>query len=314
MPDFNVSAAPVGDPDLAVEFSAVSKHFAHLTALDKLDVKIPKGCIYGYLGPNGAGKTTSIRLMTGIMRPDTGSVHVLGNPDASRVKAQLGYLPEEKGLYKKMHLIDLIIYFGRLKNLSKKDAQIKAMALLEKFELADRARDKCETLSKGLGQKVQIIATLIHEPELVVLDEPFSGLDPVNVELVRNTILELKQNGHTVIFSTHVMEQAEQICDSILLINKGRKILSGLLTDIRASVKCHLTLDYDGDGSILHTLPGIERINDAGKHAELTLSPDMDAQTILKMLVDKLTIRKFDTREASLHEIFIQAVKGPPSA
>ena len=302
------------DTSLAVEFSGVYKYFDKTCAVENLDIQIPRGCIYGYLGPNGAGKTTSLRMMTGILRPDLGKLSVLGNPDPMLVKNRMGYLPEEKGLYKKMRLIDLIVYFGRLKNLSRHDARRKANELLQKFGLANRAKDKCETLSKGLGQKVQIIATLIHEPELVVLDEPFSGLDPVNVELVRNTILELKQKQHTVIFSTHVMEQAEQICDSILLINAGTKVLSGSLPEIRSSVARNIILDYDGDGSILHQLPGIERVNDAGKHAELTLMPGTDSQVILKMLVDKIDIRRFDTSEASLHDIFIQVVKAKTNA
>ncbi|MBV1906112.1 MAG: ATP-binding cassette domain-containing protein [Pseudomonadales bacterium] len=298
---------------LAVKFSGVYKYFDQITAVDNLDIEIPKGCIYGYLGPNGAGKTSSIRMITGILKPDAGSVCVLGNTNPSKIKNRLGYLPEEKGLYKKMRILDLVIYFARLKKMSRQDARLKALQLLEQFELSDRANNKCESLSKGLGQKLQIIATLIHQPELVVLDEPFSGLDPVNVELVRNTILSLKQNNHTVIFSTHVMEQAEQICDSLLLINKGKKLLSGTLPEIRSGMDHNLIVDYDGDGSILHTLPGIERVRDAGKHAELTLKPGTSAQDILKLLVDKLTIRRFDTRETSLHNIFIQAVKGANS-
>jgi len=299
----------VPDASLAVEFRGVYKYFDTTRAVENLDIQIPKGCIYGYLGPNGAGKTTSLRMMTGILRPDLGELSVLGNSNPTLVKSRLGYLPEEKGLYKKMRLIDLVVYFGRLKKLSRHDARHKADVLLQKFGLADRAKDKCETLSKGLGQKVQIIATLIHEPELVVLDEPFSGLDPVNVELVRNTILELKQKQHTVVFSTHVMEQAEQICDSILLINRGKKVLSGPLSHILTNATRNIILDYDGDGSILHQLPGIERVNDAGKHAELTLTPGTDSQAILKSLIDKITIRRFDTSEASLHDIFIQVVE-----
>jgi len=302
------------DMALAVEFSGVYKYFDKTCAVDNLDIQIPRGCIYGYLGPNGAGKTTSLRMMTGILRPDCGQLSVLGFSDPSQVKDRMAYLPEEKGLYKKMRLLDLIVYFARLKKLSKRDAKRKAQDLLEKFGLADRAMDKCESLSKGLGQKVQIIATLIHEPELVVLDEPFSGLDPVNVELVRNTILELKQKQHTVIFSTHVMEQAEQICDSILLLNRGKKVLSGSLSEIRSNVARNIILDYDGDGSILQQLPGIARVNDAGKHAELTLMPGTDSQTILKLLVDKINIRRFDTSEASLHDIFIQVIKAETNA
>ncbi len=297
------------DASAAVEFSGVCKYFDRNPAVDNLNVQIPTGCIYGYLGPNGAGKTTSLRMMTGILQPDAGSVQVLGNTNPALVKSSIGYLPEEKGLYKKMRLIDLVVYFARLKSLSRNDARHKAQDMLQKFGLADRAMDKCETLSKGLGQKVQIIATLIHEPELIVLDEPFSGLDPVNVELVRNTILELKEKHHTVILSTHVMEQAEQICDAILLINKGKQVLSGPLSEIRGKQTRNISIDYDGDGSILRNIPGVERINDAGKHAELTLMPGTSSQDVLKLLSDVLYIRRFDTSETSLHDIFIQAIE-----
>ena len=276
--------------------------------MEALSLEIPSGSIYGYLGPNGAGKTTSLRMMTGILRSDSGTLSVLGASDPADVKQQLGYLPEEKGLYKKMRVLDFIVYLGRLKGMTGVAAKKRALALLEQFDLAARARDRCDSLSKGLGQKVQIIATLIHDPQLIVLDEPFSGLDPVNVELIRSTIIELKRQHRTIVFSTHVMEQAEQICDSVLLINQGHKILDGPLSEIRSSTVSNLIIDYEGDGSVLHRLPGVERVNDAGKHAELSLKPGTDTQQLLHSLLPHLTIRRFDTRETSLHEIFIRAI------
>ena len=265
------------------------------------------GSIYGLLGPNGAGKSTTIRMLTGILRASEGVIRVLDR-DPGEVKRQLGYLPEEKGLYKKMRVKELIQYFGRLKGLESKVAGQKCEELLKKFELDKWADQKCESLSKGMGQKVQIIATLIHDPELIVLDEPFSGLDPVSIELVREIILELKRTGRTVVFSTHMMEQAEQLCDSVLLINHGQKVIDGFTNEVRAEAGDTLRLDYEGDGSILKSLPGVVRLNDAGKHAELTLAPQADTQKLLALLIGKITITRFDISSASLHEVFVRSI------
>jgi ABC-2 type transport system ATP-binding protein len=293
---------------IAAALTHVSKAYGHVLAVDDLHVTVPAGCIFGFLGPNGAGKTTSIRMLVGILRPDRGTVSVLGSPDAATIKARLGYLPEEKGLYRKMRVLDLIAYFGRLKGMSRHDARSEGTRLLERFGLGRWQSERCESLSKGMGQKVQIIATLVHGPELVVLDEPFSGLDPVNIELVRQTVLELKQRGRTVIFSTHVMEQAEQICDWLVLINRGRKVLDGSLADVKRGTGRSVIIDYEGDGALLKQLPGVARINDAGQHAELTLLSDTDPQDILAALAGRMRLRRFDTREASLHEVFVRAV------
>jgi ABC-2 type transport system ATP-binding protein len=294
--------------DAAVALTDITKAFAHVVAVSHLSVEVPRGAVYGVLGPNGAGKTTTIRMLVGILRPDSGSIRVLDSSDPSRIKARLGYLPEEKGLYKKMRVLDLVAYFGRLKGMPRAAAYAQGRRLLDQFDLGDWHDQKCESLSKGMGQKVQIVATLIHDPELIVLDEPFSGLDPVNVELVRNIVLAQRSRNHTVLLSTHVMEQAEQICDGLILINHGRKLFDGTLSDIRRSSERTITIDYDGDGSILKDLPGVDRVNDAGRHAELSLHSGADAQLILASLVNRLTIRRFDTREASLHEIFVRAV------
>jgi ABC-2 type transport system ATP-binding protein len=295
-------------PDAAVALDDVSKTFAHVVAVNHLSLNVPRGVVYGILGPNGAGKTTTIRMLVGILRPDSGQVRVLDSNDPTRIKARLGYLPEEKGLYKKMRVLDLVAYFGRLKGMARAAAYSRGRSLLDEFDLGDWHDQKCESLSKGMGQKVQIVATLIHDPELIVLDEPFSGLDPVNVELVRNIVLAQRSRNRTVLLSTHVMEQAEQICDGLILINHGRKLFDGTLSDIRRSSERTISIDYDGDGAILKDLPGVGRVNDAGRHAELSLTADADDQAILASLVNRLTIRRFDTREASLHEIFVRAV------
>jgi ABC-2 type transport system ATP-binding protein len=292
----------------ALTLERVTKSFGDYTAVDGVSLTVPRGSIYGFLGPNGAGKTTTIRMIMSILYPDAGSIEVLGHQNPEAVKDRLGYLPEEKGLYKKMRTGEIVSYFGRLKGLGAAEAQKRARNLLTRFGLGDWIDKKCETLSKGMGQKVQILGTLIHEPELVILDEPFSGLDPVNVETVIELILHMKREGRTVIFSTHVMEQAEKLCDFILLINQGKKVLDGALSAVKSGGPKTILIDYDGDGAILKSLPRVSRVNDSGKHAELTPEDGADAQAMLRTLVDRLTIRRFDTREPSLHEIFVRAV------
>lgn len=289
--------------------NGLSKRFGQILAVDSISASIPRGSIYGFLGPNGAGKTTTIRMIMSILYPDSGSIQLLGSDNPEAMKDRLGYLPEEKGLYKKMRVVELITYFGRLKGMDRRDAYSRAVSLLTQFDLADWIDKKCDTLSKGMAQKVQIIATLIHQPDLLILDEPFSGLDPINVELVTEVILQLKRDGKTVIFSTHVMEQAEQICDYILLINNGRKILDGPLSQVKDSGRQTISIDYEGDGSILNTLPHVTRVNDMGKSAELSLAQEADPQLILQLLTSELSIRRFDLKEPSLHEIFVTSVR-----
>ena len=292
----------------AIVLENLRKSFGDFVAVQDISLRVPRGAIYGFLGPNGAGKTTTIRMMMSIFFPDAGTIRILGEPNSESIKDRLGYLPEEKGLYKNMKAVDLIAYFGRLKGLSKKVARERAVALMQRYGLGDWVETKCKALSKGMGQKVQILATLIHDPELVILDEPFSGLDPVNTEIVREAILSLKREGKTVIFSTHVMEHAEQICDSVVLINKGRVLVDGGISDVRNSGGRTVHLDYDGDGAVLRTLKGVARVNDAGKHAEFVLQDGTEPDDLLQQIVGKVKIRSFDTREASLHEIFVRAV------
>ena len=299
--------------ELALSFEKVEKSFGNVIAVRNLSFRVPTGTVYGFLGPNGAGKTTSIRMIMNIFHPDSGEIRILGQDTAHSAKDRLGYLPEEKGLYRKMKVGELVAYFGRLKGMPALGARKRANELLERFGLGEYIHKRCESLSKGMGQKVQILVTLIHNPELVILDEPFSGLDPVNVEVMRDIILQMKREGRTVIFSTHVMEQAEQICDSILLINQGEKVLDGSLSEIKTQEGKGILLDYDGDGSFLSGLPGVTRVNDAGKRAEIFLDPEADPQALLASLVGRITIRRFDIREPSLHEIFVRAVGGGAS-
>lgn len=294
----------------ALTLDQVSKRFGSHQAVDAISMRIPAGSIYGFLGQNGAGKTTTIRMIMSIYYPDSGRISVLGSPNSESVKDRLGYLPEEKGLYKKMKAVELLAYFGMLKGVHKADAKVKARQLLESVGLGPFADHRCEQLSKGMGQKVQILATIMHDPALVILDEPFSGLDPVNVEMMREVILNMKRDGRTVIFSTHVMENAEKLCDGIVMIHRGKKVLDGTLAEVKSGGDRGIQLDYDGSGMVLRDLPGVTRINDSGKNAEIFLSPGTDPQEILQRLVGRLVIRRFDLREPSLHEVFVRAVKG----
>ena len=288
----------------------VTKRFGRHVAVDDLSLRIPRGCIYGFLGPNGAGKTTTIRMVMSILLPDSGTITVLGHPNAESVKDRLGYLPEEKGLYKKMKVGEIVTYFGRLKGMDARTARGRAKELLEKHGLGDWTTKRCEALSKGMGQKVQVLGTLLHEPELVILDEPFSGLDPVNRQVLQELILDIKRQGRTVIFSTHVMEQAEQLCDYIFLMNKGRKILDGTLSDVRRSGDQAIRIDHEGDVSFLHDHPGVKRINESGNTCEVFLDAGADPQALLQALVGRVRIRRFDLREPSLHDVFVRAVGG----
>ena len=293
---------------MSVELSAVNKYFGARHAVADLSLSIPEGSVYGFLGPNGAGKTSTIRMIMSILYPDSGELRVLGNAAPERVKDRLGYLPEEKGLYKKMRVLELITYFGRLKGLSQQSAIAKARTLLEQFGLVAVENQRCESLSKGMGQKVQIIATIIHDPELIILDEPFSGLDPINVELVRDLILQLRAEGRTVIFSTHIMEQAEQLCDHLLLIDGGKKLIDGSVESVKKQFEPTITVEYQGDPSHLHQ-PGINRVNNMGRMAELSVTNEADGQQILKQLMQHLEITSFAFKEPSLHEIFVRTVR-----
>ena len=298
----------------AVQIDEVWKRFGAVEAVRGVSLHVPAGCIYGFLGPNGAGKTTIIRMIMSIFVADEGRISVLDGQDAAAVKDRLGYLPEEKGLYKKMKVGELVAYFARLKGIEDREARRRAAELLERYGLGEWQDRRCEALSKGMSQKVQLLITLIHEPDLVILDEPFSGLDPVNRDLMRDVILQMRRDGKTVIFSTHIMEQAEQICDYVALINKGEKVVDGSLSEVRSSGGRAAMLDYDGDGRTLVDLPGVVRINDSGKQAELILAADADSQQLLAALLDKVQIRRFDLREPSLHEIFIRTVGGANDA
>jgi len=293
----------------AISIRDASKYFGAHAAVNQLSLEVPAGSIYGFLGRNGAGKTTALRMIAGILEPDAGDVTVLGGSAPRDVRTRTGYLPEENGLYKDMQVLDMVAYFGLLRGLDRREARTRARERLTAAGLGERIESKCNTLSKGMAQKAQVIATLLHDPELVVLDEPFSGLDPVNSEMVLALIKQFKREGRTVIFSTHVVEHAEQICDAVIIIDHGQRKLAGRLADIKAQAERSVIVDYEGDAGVWQELPGVRGADDAGQHAELRLAPGADTQALLRTLVERVRIRRFDTREASLKQIFLDAVE-----
>ena len=290
----------------SVVFEDASKTFGDLFALNSLSLSIPEGSIYGFIGPNGAGKTTAMRLMLGIMQPSSGTVSVLGSKDSRSVRSEIGYLPEEKGLYPRMRVLDFVVYMGRLNRMDKKAATRQARALLEEFELIDWQNEKCQSLSKGMGQKVQLISTLVHDPRLLILDEPFSGLDPINTDVVRAMILNRAKEDATVILSTHIMEQAERLCNALVLINKGRAVLEGSMDEIRSGDTVYL--EHDKDETVLQGLPGVVSVKQIGRGATLRINEEQDTHELLKAIIDRTRVLKFDTTSASLHEIFVREV------
>ena len=293
----------------AVKLTEVSKTFDSFKAVDRVSLAVEAGTIYGLLGPNGAGKTTTIRMVLGIILPDSGKVEVLGDSLRAGSKDRVGYLPEERGLYRKMKVLDLLTFFGEIKSMGRRSARRAAGDWLDRLKLSDVALKKVEELSKGMQQKVQFIATVLHEPDLVILDEPFSGLDPVNVNVLMDIILEFNRKGHTVVFSTHMMEQVERLCKEICLIDKGRKVLEGRLADIKKEYGHNsVTIRFHGDGSFLKELPEVAAVNDYGNELFLRLKDGADPTRVLMAAGSRLEIQKFEVAEPSIHDIFIEQV------
>lgn len=293
----------------ALEVENISKRFGDFYAVKNLSLQISQGTVYGLLGPNGAGKTTTIRMVMNIIIPDQGAIRVLGRTMDEAMKERIGYLPEDRGLYPKMKVGEHLSFLSELKGQKGPDMREKVDFWLERFDLSDWKLKKVEELSKGMQQKIQFIATVIHDPELIILDEPFSGLDPVNTKLLKDIMLEMKKKGRTIIFSTHRMEQVEMICDNICLINKAEKVLEGNLSRIKKQYgKNSIVLDYEGDASFILNLPEIEKIDDYGKSMEIKLKEQTDPQELLYKLVNKIRITKFEVMEPTLNAIFIEKV------
>lgn len=302
-------------PSPTVSVEAVTKRFAGHTAVNRLSLEVAPGGIFGLLGPNGAGKSTTIRLIMGILEPDEGAIALFGSREGSRqLSARIGYLPEERGLYKKMKVLDHLIFLGETKGLRRADARKRAQGWLERLGLADWALKKVEDLSKGMQQKVQFAGALLHEPELVILDEPFSGLDPVNAQGMKDIVVELAAAGRTVLFSTHVMEQAERMCDRIAIIARGEKVVGGTLAQVKADFGGrHVALGFAHDKQraekIFADRSLVASIDDYGASAELQMAEGADPERLLALLVGEgVGLRRFEIVEPSLNAIFIAKV------
>ena len=289
----------------AVEIHQVTKTFGEHIAVKELSLEVPAGTVYGFIGPNGSGKTTTLRMIMRILHPDCGEIRVLGETALTAANDRVGYLPEERGLYKQMKVRDVLRFYAELKGF--RDSKATIDSWLERMGLIDWAHKKVEALSKGMSQKVQFIATVVAKPELVLLDEPFSGLDPVNADVLRDAILDLKRAGATVIFSTHDMDVAEKMCDFIFMIYKGQKVLDGTLESIQDTYSSDtLQVRLDGSNGQLGDLPGIVKVTDFGRWQELRLARDADTQQILAALMARGKVRHFELTRPSLHDIFVR--------
>ena len=292
-----------------IEIENVTKTFGEVKAVDRVSLNVPQGSIYGFIGPNGSGKTTTLRMIMNIFYPDSGTIRVFGQALHGAASERIGYLPEERGLYKKMKVRDLLRFYGELKSGRKVNKEVDEW--LERLDLSAWARKKIETLSKGMAQKVQFISAVVSGPELIILDEPFTGLDPVNLEAIRNAVLDLRRRGATVIFSTHDMSVAEKMCDLIFMIFKGRKVLDGTLISIQDEYGSDtLRLRAEGGISSLKNLDGVEKITDFGGLQELRLRPEADHQEILALIMARTRVYSFDLAKPPLYDIFLR-IAGP---
>ncbi len=292
----------------AIEIRRVTKRFSGVTAVDDVSLAVPRGSIYGFIGPNGSGKTTTIRMILSILLPDSGEIEVLGSRNTQAARDRVGYLPEERGLYKKMTPRRLLRYYGRLKGASTASVDAVASEWLKRLDLADFADRKIEALSKGMAQKLQFIAAVVAGPELLILDEPFSGLDPVNADVLRDAVLEMRRRGATVVFSTHDMSTAEKMCDRIFMIFKGHKVLDGTLHDIQEQYGADtVRLRVEGGAAALARFPEIESMNDYGQQQEVRLRGD--GQAFLARLAATTRVYQFEIARPSLHDIFVRIAK-----
>ena len=306
--------------DLAVNIDRVVKRYAGHVAVRDLSLLVPRGSVYGLLGPNGAGKTTTIRMILNIIAPDQGTIEVLGQRNSrAGVLDRIGYLPEERGLYKKMQVRRLLKFLGALKGVSAKEADRRIDRWMERLSLRSPEKDwgeaKVDELSRGMQQKVQFIGALLHDPELVILDEPFSGLDPINAQALKDTVVELKREGRTVIFSTHLMDSAERLCDAVCIIARGEKVLDGPLEDVRAEHGgTHVALSLGGSsangvGAVLNDPRLVARLDDSNRFFEIELTTGADPQLLLRRLMEAgASIQRFELVRPSLHQIFLQKV------
>jgi len=291
----------------ALEVKNLTKTFEKVIAVDNASFNVPEGAVFGLIGRNGAGKTTTLRMMMNIYQPDSGEIVFRGQKVGQDFKDSVGYLPEERGLYKKMKVWDTLLFLSELKGKKGKDVEKKANSYLERFELTDRKNSKVEDLSKGNQQKVQFISTILHDPEFLIFDEPFAGLDPINTNLLRQIILEMKSEGKVIIFSTHLMDFAEKMCDNIAMIDQGKIILNGELDEIKLRyANRNVSINYEGDISFLKGNTIVEHLEDFGNSTGIKVKKTEQVQELLKLLVEhNVIVKKFNANEISLHEIFV---------
>ncbi len=288
----------------------VTKRYDGVTAVDSLSLTVEPGGIFGLLGPNGAGKTTTIRMIMGIMQPDDGEVRVFDEPMSERLKDRIGYLPEERGLYRKMKVLDHLVFLGEIKGVSASTAAERGRRWLDRVGLGGWADKTVESLSKGMAQKVQFISTVLHDPKLVILDEPFSGLDPINTQLLEDIIEELQREGRTIILSTHLMDQVEKLCNRICLINKGRTVLEGRLSDLKMRFsKNVITMRFSGAREHLARHPDVEVVRTFGQDYSITLREGADTNAMLRHALGGGRVERFEIGEMSLHDIFIAQIR-----
>jgi ABC-2 type transport system ATP-binding protein len=293
----------------AVELIEVRKSYGGFRAVDSISFSIPPAHIFGLLGPNGAGKTSTIRMMIGITSPDSGVVRLFGEPLRRRALRRVGYLPEERGLYRRMTVGANLVFLGQLAGLSVATARERIDTWTKRLEIADWVDRRVEELSKGMQQKIQFIAALLHDPDLIVMDEPFAGLDPVNTMQLKDVLVGLRALGKSILFSTHRMDQVEKLCDSICLMNRSKAVLQGSLSEVKnGNGRRFVQIDYEGDGTCLAGHPLVDSLNDYGNHAELRLKPGADSQELLQSAILQLRVIRFQVMDPSLEQIFIERV------
>jgi ABC-2 type transport system ATP-binding protein len=302
----------MSEQNVTLRVERVTKRFGDFTAVEDLSFEVRAGRVFGFLGPNGAGKTTTIRMIVGITAPDQGKVELFGEHMSAKLQDRIGYLPEERGLYKKMKIVDQLRYFAALKGVPRAQADKRIDFWLERMDLSEWKKKKTTDLSKGMQQKVQFISTVLHDPDLLILDEPFSGLDPINVEFLIDVMAEFKMQHKTIIFSTHLMETAERLCNDILLINRSKKVISGSLREVKASYgKNLISLRAVGGEAVLADRSLVKRADEHADEMEIELVDGVDSQVLLRALIeDGATITKFEKVEPSLNDIFIDQIGG----
>src|SRR5262245_6994666 len=303
-----------GVSESAIRLSGVSKSFEGHAAVRELSLSVARGSVFGLLGPNGAGKTTTLRMVMNVIGPDSGTIEILGRPADRAARDRIGYMPEERGLYPRMALAEQLLFFAQLKGSPRAEAVRRLPAWLERLGLAEWGARRLNELSKGMQQKAQFIATVLHDPDVLLLDEPMSGLDPVGADAMRDVLLELSRQGKTLVLSSHQMETVERLCDAIALIDRGRKVLDGPVAEVkRRHGRNSVALAFDGDGSFLRSLPGVKAVSEAGRHTEVQLQEGADPQALLQQAAARLRLTRFEIVEPSLHEIFVERVTGRPA-